>query len=57
MVPSAFPAMDSRHRAADAARTGRVDRSALHGVPRDIEPLGLELVEVRQRAPGKERAP
>jgi len=61
---SAFPAMTAQRHGAQTVLTGRLDRSALYGVLGDIEPLGLDLVEVRQmRAeptsakPGDRRSP
>ena len=48
---SAFPAMASQLQGAETVLTGRLDRSALHGVLAEIEALGLDLVEVRQLTP------
>jgi len=49
---SAFPAMASRRQGTDTVLTGALDRSGLYGVLAEIEALGLELLEVRQLAPG-----
>ncbi len=51
---SAFPAMISRRHGAHTVLTGRLDRSALHGVLAEIEALGLDLVEVRRHTPDRE---
>jgi hypothetical protein len=51
-VLSAFPAMQPEWRGADTVLTGRLDRSALFGVLAEVEALGLDLLEVRQVAPG-----
>ena len=49
---SAFPALASRRYGAHTVLTGLLDRSALYGVLAEIEALGLDLLEVRQLAPG-----
>ena len=49
---SAFPSMASELRGGETVLTGVVqDRSALFGVLAQIEALGLELLELRQRSP------
>ena len=48
MLLSAFPAMTPRQHGAHTVLTGRLDRSALHGVLAEIDALGLDLLEVRQ---------
>jgi hypothetical protein len=50
---SAFPAMAWRHHGAHTVLTGLLDRSALYGVLAEVEALGLDLLEVRQLAPGR----
>jgi hypothetical protein len=50
---SAFPAMAWRHHGAHTVLTGVLDRSALYGVLAEVEALGLDLLEVRQLAPGR----
>jgi hypothetical protein len=50
---SAFPALAGQHHGAHTVLTGLLDRSALHGVLAEVEALGLELIEVRQLAPGR----
>ena len=50
---SAFPAMAPHHHGAYTVLTGLLDRSALYGVLAEVEALGLELLEVRQLAPGR----
>ena len=57
MVLSAFPTMASRREQAQTVLTGRLDRSALYGVLAEIETLGLDLVDVRQLAPGPAPSP
>jgi hypothetical protein len=52
-VLSAFPALAWQHHGAHTVLTGLLDRSALYGVLAEVEALGLELVEVRQLAPGR----
>jgi hypothetical protein len=52
---SAFPAMAARSEGSCTVLTGRLDRSALYGVLAEIEALSLDLLEVRQIAPGPER--
>jgi hypothetical protein len=52
-VLSAFPALAWQHHGAQTVLTGLLDRSALYGVLAEAEALGLELVEVRQLAPGR----
>ena len=47
-VLSAFPALAPQHHGAHTVLTGRLDRSALHGVLAEIDALGLDLIEVRQ---------
>jgi hypothetical protein len=49
---SAFPAMAWRRHGAHTVLTGLLDRSALYGVLAEVEALGLDLLEVRQLAPG-----
>jgi len=46
-VLSAFPAMAPHHHGARTVLTGLLDRSALYGVPAEIEALGLDLLEIR----------
>ena len=48
MLLSAFPAMTPHQHGAHTVLTGRLDRSALHGVLAEIDALGLDLLEVRQ---------
>jgi hypothetical protein len=50
---SAFPALTWRRHGADTVLTGWLDRSALFGVLAEIEALGLDLLEVRQLAAGR----
>jgi hypothetical protein len=50
---SAFPSLEPRRHGAETVLTGLLDRSALYGVLAEIEALGLDLVEVRQLAPGR----
>src|ERR1019366_5846039 len=50
-VLSAFPAMASRLHGAETVLTGLLDRAALYGVLAEVEPLGLDLLEVRQLTP------
>jgi hypothetical protein len=51
-IRSAFPALQARASGADTVLTGPLpDRAALHGVLREIEALGLELLEVRRLPP------
>jgi hypothetical protein len=45
---SAFPALVPEQQAAHTVLTGRLDRSALHGVLAEVEALGLELLEVHK---------
>jgi len=52
-VLSAFPALGWQHHGAQTVLTGLLDRSALYGVLAEAEALGLELLEVRQLAPGR----
>ena len=52
-VLSAFPALAWQHHDAHTVLTGLLDRSALYGVLAEVEALGLELLEVRQLAPGR----
>jgi hypothetical protein len=52
-VLSAFPALAWQHHGAQTVLTGLLDRSALYGVLAEAEALGLELLEVRQLAPGR----
>jgi hypothetical protein len=54
MLLSAFPAMAQHHHGAHTVLTGRLDRSALHGVLAEIDALGLDLIEVRQLEPDAE---
>ncbi len=56
-VLSAFPTMVSRREQALTVLTGLLDRSALYGVLAEIETLGLDLVDVRQLAPGPPPSP
>ena len=56
-VLSAFPTMVSRREQALTVLTGLLDRSALYGVLAEIETLGLDLVDVRQLAPGPSPSP
>jgi hypothetical protein len=56
-VLSAFPALAARRHGVHTVLTGRLDRSALYGVPAEIEALGLELLELRQLEPGDRRSP
>jgi hypothetical protein len=51
---SAFPALASQQNGAHTVLTGLLDQSALFGVLAEIEALGLELIEVRQLAAGRE---
>ena len=51
MLLSAFPAMTPHQHGAHTVLTGRLDRSALHGVLAEIDALGLDLLEVRQLEP------
>ena len=51
---SAFPPLASRRHGAHTVLTGRLDRSALHGVLAEIDALGLDLLEVRQLEPDRE---
>ena len=53
-VPFLFRAMAPHHHGAHTLLTGLLDRSALHGVPAEIEALGLDLLEVRQLTPHRE---
>ena len=46
--------MAPHHHGAHTLLTGLLDRSALHGVPAEIEALGLDLLEVRQLTPHRE---
>ena len=46
---SAFPALVPQQHGADTVLTGLLDRSALYGVLAEVEALGLDLVEIRQR--------
>ena len=51
MMLPAFPAMPPRQHGAHTAHTvltGLLDRSALYGVPAEIEGLGLNVLEVCQ---------
>jgi hypothetical protein len=48
---SAFPALVPQQHGADTVLTGLLDRSALYGVLAEVEALGLDLVEIRQRRP------
>jgi hypothetical protein len=52
-VLSAFPALAWQHHGAQTVLTGLLDRSALYGVLAEVEALGLDLLEVRQLAPGR----
>jgi hypothetical protein len=52
----AFPALASRRHGVDTVLTALLDRSALWGVPAEIEALGLDLVEVRQLTPDRKSA-
>ena len=54
MLLSAFPAMTPRQHGAHTVLTGRLDRSALHGVLAEIDALGLDLLEVRLLEPDRE---
>ena len=54
MMLSAFPAMAPHQHGAHTVLTGRLDRSALHGVLAEIDALGLDLLEVRQLEPDRE---
>jgi hypothetical protein len=54
MMLSAFPAMTPQRDGADTMLTGLLDRSALYGVLAEIDALGLDLLEIRQLAPGRE---
>jgi hypothetical protein len=49
---SAFPAMTWQRQGRETVLTGVLDGPALHGVLAEIEALGLDLLEVRQLAPG-----
>ena len=48
---SAFPALVPQQHGADTVLTGLLDRSALYGVLAEVDALGLDLVEIRQRRP------
>jgi len=48
---SAFPALDARPDGVHTVLTGRLDRSALHGVLAEIEALSLDLLEIRRLPP------
>ena len=50
---SAFPAMLSQRQDSQIVLTGFLDRSALYGVPDEIETLGLDLVELRRHQVGE----
>jgi hypothetical protein len=51
-IRSAFPAPQARASGGDTVLTGPLcDRAAPHGVPAEIEALGLELLEVRRLPP------
>lgn len=54
MMLSAFPAMTPQPDGAATVLTGLLDRSALYGVLAEIDALGLDLLEIRQVAPGPE---
>jgi hypothetical protein len=51
---SAFPALVPRYHGAHTILTGLLDRSALYGVLAEIEVLGLDLLELRQRPRARE---
>jgi len=53
-VLSAFPALVPQPHGGHTVLTGRLDRSAFHGVLAEIEAPGLDLLEVRQLAPQRE---
>ncbi|MGX7679374.1 hypothetical protein ACSMXN_10800 [Jatrophihabitans sp. DSM 45814] len=53
---SAFPALRSRHEAAETVLTGDLDQAALHGVLSQIAALGLDLVEIRTLQPNRNPA-
>ncbi|MFH0180640.1 hypothetical protein [Streptomyces cacaoi] len=50
-VLSAFPALVPQRRGPHAVLTGLLDRSALYGVPAEIEALGLGLLEIQKLTP------
>jgi hypothetical protein len=50
---SAFPTLVSEREPAHTVLTGRLDRSALHGVLAQVDALGLELLEVHKLIPGR----
>jgi hypothetical protein len=53
---SAFPTMAAELTGSETVLTGMLeDQSALFGVLAQIEALGLELLELRQTAPGARR--
>jgi hypothetical protein len=52
---SAFPAMAWKREGPETVLTGMLDQPALYGVLAEIEALGLELLEVRQFPPGRDR--
>lgn len=54
MMLSPFPAMTPQRDGAETVLTGLLDRSALYGVLAEIDALGLDLLEIRQLAPGRE---
>jgi hypothetical protein len=51
---SAFPALAPPHYGAHTVLTSLLDRSALCGVPAEIEALGLDLFELRKLTPDRE---
>jgi hypothetical protein len=53
---SAFPALRARHEGAETVLIGDLDHAALYGVLSEIEALSLDLVEVRQLPPDRNKA-
>ncbi len=50
---SACPAMAPQHHGAHTVLTGLLDLSALYGVLAEIEPLGLDLLEIQKLTPDR----
>jgi hypothetical protein len=53
---SAFPALRARYEGAETVLIGDLDHAALYGVLSEIEALSLDLVEVRQLPPDRNKA-